>query len=78
MKYRDKFEYKNIDLVFKKAMSNWLDNLIFTEKYERLPRRIKEKYESICEDDEMNRATKSMLKLDLYNNTKSGKSLMLT
>jgi len=77
VKYRDKFEYKNIDIVLKKVMSNWLDSLVFTENYERLPKGIKEKYESTCEDDEMNKATKSILKVDLYNNYKSGNALMI-
>jgi len=74
VKNRDNYEYKNIDVVLKDAITNWLDNVAFTEKYDRLPQKIKEKYEKGCDDDEMNRTTKSILKLDLYNMQK-GKEL---
>jgi hypothetical protein len=61
-----------------KAKKEYQDHLhkIIREKYEWLPIRIKKKYESICENDEMNIAKNILLKLDLYNNYKSGKSIL--
>ena len=72
VKSEDKFEFKNINTVLKEATCNWLDKVCIDDDYDELPKRIKQKYESICEDDELDQTAKSMLKLDLYSKHKNG------
>ena len=72
VKYKDKFEYKNIDVVLKRATSNWLDHIGFSDEYDKLSKGIKKKYEEVCEDDELNKTANSMVKMELYNGHKVG------
>ena len=72
VKSEDKFEFKNINTVLKEATCNWLDKVCIDDDYDKLPKRIKQKYESVCEDDELDQTAKSMLKLDLYSKHKNG------
>jgi hypothetical protein len=73
VKYDNKFEYKNIDDVLKRATSNLLDHIVFSHEYDTLSNVIKKKFEEVCEDDEMNRYANSMTKIELYNCQKNGK-----
>jgi hypothetical protein len=72
VKCEDKFEFKNINTVLKEATCNWLDKVCIDDDYDELPMRIKKKYENVCEDDDLDQTTKSMIKLDLYSKHKNG------
>jgi hypothetical protein len=68
----DKYEFKNINAILKEATCNWLDKVCIDEDYDELPKRIKQKYENTCEDDELDQTAKSMIKLELYTKHKNG------
>ena len=72
VKHKDTFEYKNINDVLKDVSSNTLDLIVFHGEFDDLNRKIKEKYESVCDDDEMNRKASSLAKIELYNCYKQG------
>ncbi len=72
VKFRDRYEYKNIDTVLKIAISNWLNHLVFTDRFDSLEKMIKQRYEKACDDDEMNKTAKTLMKLELYNKNRSG------
>jgi hypothetical protein len=55
VKNNDTFEYKNINEVLKDVSANTLDMIVLNTDYDDLNRAIKEKYERVCEDDEMNK-----------------------
>uniref|UniRef100_A0A6C0F8Y0 Uncharacterized protein n=1 Tax=viral metagenome TaxID=1070528 RepID=A0A6C0F8Y0_9ZZZZ len=74
VKLEDTFEYRNVDEVITKIMNNWLNNLIFTERYDDLPNHLKQKYEEIGEDDKL---ANSMIKTRIYNNSKKMKQKSL-
>uniref|UniRef100_A0A6C0F5W8 Uncharacterized protein n=1 Tax=viral metagenome TaxID=1070528 RepID=A0A6C0F5W8_9ZZZZ len=67
VKMNDRFEYSNVDVAISKILNNWLDHLIFTERYDDLPNHIKKKYEEIGEDDKL---ANSIIKTHIYNNSK--------
>ena len=70
VKENDDFKYRNINDVLKKVTGRTLDVLIFDPEYEKLSLYIKRKYESICEDDEMNKQASIMTRTELYTDTK--------
>ena len=72
VKHNDIFEYKNINEVLKDVSANTLDMIVLNEDYDDLNKAIKEKYESVCDDDEMNRKASSLARLELYNCYKQG------
>jgi hypothetical protein len=72
VKINEDFEYKNINEILKDVSTNTLDAIIFSSEYDDLSRFIKEKYESVCEDDEMNKQASIIAKTELYNSYKNG------
>ena len=72
VKINDDFEYKNINEILKDVSANTLDAIIFSADYDNLSMLIKKKYESVCEDDEMNKQASIIAKTELYNSYKSG------
>ena len=72
VKINDDFEYKNINEILKDVSANTLDAIIFSRDYDNLSMKIKKKYESVCEDDEMNKQASIIAKTELYNSYKSG------
>ena len=72
VKSDDKYEFKNINAILKEATCNWLDKVCIDDDYDELPKRIKQKYENTCEDDELDQTAKSMIKLELYTKHKNG------
>ena len=72
VKVNDAFEYKNINTVLKDVSANTLDLIILNSDYDDLHRAIKEKYEKVCEDDEMNKQAVILTKTELYNCFKTG------
>jgi len=72
VKLKNKFEFKNINVILKRAVTNWLDNVVFDDAFGKLSKRIIKKYEELCVDDELDQTTKSMFKLALYNEHKNG------
>jgi hypothetical protein len=72
VKINEDFEYKNINEILKDISANTLDAIILTTDYDNLSMKIKKKYESVCEDDEMNKQASIIAKTELYNSYKSG------
>ena len=72
LKVNDVFEYKNINEVLKDVSSNTLDLIVLNPDYDGLHRGIKERYEKVCDDDEMNKKAGILTKTELYNCFKNG------
>ena len=72
MKVNDTFEYRNINDVLKTVSSNALDMIILSSDHDDLQKHIKEKYEKVCDDDELNKQAATLAKTELYNSYKMG------
>ena len=72
VKINEDYEYKNINEILKDVSANTLDAIIFSADYDDLSMLIKKKYESVCEDDEINKQASIIAKTELYNSYKSG------
>ena len=72
VKVNDMFEYKNINEVLKDVSANTLDLIVLNSDYDSLHKAIKERYEKVCEDDEMNKQAVILTKTELYNCYKNG------
>ena len=72
VKVNDKFEYKNIHDILKDISTNTLDMIVLSTEFGDLQKNIKEKYEKVCEDDELNQQATCLAKTELYNSYKKG------
>ena len=72
VKRSDKFEYENINTVMRETSNSWLDKVCLDEDYEELPKKIKQKYEGVCENDELDTKAASIFKSQLYAKHKDG------
>ena len=72
VKVNDSFEYRNINDVLKDISANALDMIVLNTDYDDLHRQIKEKYEKVCDDDELNKQAATLAKTELYNSYKIG------
>ena len=69
------FEYKNINDVLKDVGSNTLDTIILDAKFDDLGNCIKQKYEKVCDDEELNKKAVNLTKIELYDCYKNGNIL---
>jgi len=66
------FEYRNIKEVLKDVSANTLDMIVLNTDYDDLHKLLKEKYEKVCDDDELNGKASTLAKTELYNGYKIG------
>jgi hypothetical protein len=72
VKRSDKFEYENINTVMWETSNSWLDKVCLDDDYDELPKQIKQKYEGVCENDELDTKAASIFKSHLYAKHKEG------
>ena len=72
VKLGDTFEYKNINDTLRNLSANTLDHIVLDPQFDDLSLGIKQKYENVCDDDEMNKKAVNLTKIELYNSYKSG------
>ena len=78
VKWKDEFIYRPIEAVIQKVTTNMLDKVCLEDDYDDLPKLIKQKYESVTENDEIDSKAASLFKLDLYSKLKSGEIQRIT
>jgi hypothetical protein len=72
VKRKDKYEYENINTVMQETSNSWLDKVCIEDDFDEVPLSIKQKYESVCENDELDAKAASIFKSKLYANYKGG------
>ena len=72
VKWKDEFEYRPIHTIIQKAANNMLDKVCIDDVIDKLPLHLKQKYETVSENDELDQKTSSLFKLDLYSKHKKG------
>ena len=72
VKRDDKYEYENINTVMQETSNSWLDKVCIEDDFDEVPLSIKQKYESVCENDELDAKAASIFKSKLYAKHKDG------
>ena len=74
VKYKDTFEFENVDTAVNKIVRNFADSIAFNEEYDRVPSKVTD----VFGEHEGDKKTNSMIKLKIYNNSmKSNQSCLL-
>jgi hypothetical protein len=66
VKYKDTFEYENVDTAVNEIVKNFADSIAFNDAYQRVPNEVA----NVFEEQEGDKKTNSMIKMKIYNNSR--------
>ena len=74
VKYKDTFEFMNVDTAVNEMVKNFADSIAFNDEYQRVPRTVAD----VFGEHEGDKKTNNMIKMKIYNNSRKSNQSCLT